>query len=68
MQTDSLFYELFQLYPTILFELIDNPSPRTSTYSFSSIEVKQTSFRIDGILVPPIYATDLPIYFIEIQD
>jgi len=65
VRTDSLFYQLFQLYPAILFELIGNPSPRTSTYSFSSQEVKQTSF-IDGILVPPPYATDLPIYFIEI--
>ena len=67
MRTDSLFYQLFQLYPAILFELIGNLSPRTSTYSFSSQEVKQTSFRIDGILVPPPYASDLPIYFIEIQ-
>lgn len=67
MRTDSLFYQLFQIYPAILFELIGNPSPRTSTYSFSSQEIKQTSFRIDGILVPPPYATDLPIYFVEIQ-
>lgn len=67
MRTDSLFYQLFQLYPAILFELIGNPSPKTSTYSFSSQEVKQTSFRIDGLLLPPIYASDLPIYFVEIQ-
>jgi predicted transposase/invertase (TIGR01784 family) len=51
----------------VIFELLGNSSPRNSTYSFSSQEVKQTSFRIDGILVPPIYATDLPIYFVEIQ-
>lgn len=67
MRTDSLFYQLFQIYPTILFELIDNLSPRASTYSFLSQEVKQTSFRIDGILLPPPYATDLPIYFVEFQ-
>lgn len=67
MRTDSLFYQLFQLYPTIVFELLGNTSPRASTYSFSSQEVKQTSFRIDGILLPPPYATDLPIYFVEIQ-
>lgn len=66
MRTDSLFYQ-FQLYPAILFELIGNPTPRTSTYSFSSPEVKQTSFRLYGLLLPPIYATDLPIYFVEIQ-
>ena len=50
-----------------MFELLGNTDPRASTYSFSSQEVKQSSFRIDGILVPPIYATDLPIYFVEVQ-
>lgn len=67
MQTDSLFYLIFQTAPSILFELIGSTDPRASTYSFASQEVKQTSFRIDGILVPPIYATDLPILFVEIQ-
>jgi len=67
LRTDSLFYQLFQIYPTILFELIDNLLPRASTYSFLSQEVKQTSFRIDGIFLPPSYATDLPIYFVEFQ-
>ena len=67
MQTDSLFYLIFQTSPGILFELIGNPNERASTYSFASQEVKQTSFRIDGIMVPPIYATDLPIFFVEIQ-
>jgi predicted transposase/invertase (TIGR01784 family) len=67
VQTDSLFYQLFQNCPSVVFELLGDSSPRSSTYSFSSQEVKQTSFRIDGILVPPIYAIDLPIYFVEIQ-
>ncbi|MFB2971005.1 DUF2887 domain-containing protein [Aerosakkonema sp. BLCC-F183] len=67
MQTDSLFYMIFQTYPSILFELIGNPSPMAPTYSFASQEVKQTSFRMDGILVPPIHAVQLPIYFVEIQ-
>jgi predicted transposase/invertase (TIGR01784 family) len=67
VQTDSLFYQLFQNSPSVLFELLGNTDPRASTYSFSSQEVKQTSFRIDGILVPPIYARDLPIYFVEVQ-
>lgn len=67
MRTDSLFYLIFQTSPAILFELIGDPNPRASTYSFASQEVKQTSFRIDGILVPPIDATELPILFVEIQ-
>jgi len=67
VRTDSLFYQLFQTAPAVVLELIGNPSPRASTYSFVSQEVKQSSFRIDGILVPPPYASDLPIYFVEAQ-
>lgn len=67
MRTDSLFYLIFQTQPSILFELLGDADPRASTYSFASQEVKQTSFRIDGIFVPPIHAADLPIFFVEIQ-
>ncbi len=67
MRTDSLFYEIFQTDPSIVFELINKPSPRNTTYSFASVEVKETSFRMDGILVPPTYATNLPIVFVEVQ-
>lgn len=67
MRTDSLFYLIFQTQPSILFELLGNSDPRASIYSFASQEVKQTSFRIDSIFVPPVYATDLPIFFVEIK-
>lgn len=67
MQTDSIFYEIFQTSPDIFFELIGKPTPRASTYSFVSQEVKQTRFQIDGIFLPPIYASELPIYFVEVQ-
>jgi hypothetical protein len=50
-----------------VFELLGDFEPKTSTDSFSFQEVKQTSFPIDGILVLPIYASDLPINFIEVQ-
>ncbi|GJD18530.1 hypothetical protein RIVM261_034860 [Rivularia sp. IAM M-261] len=67
MKTDSIFYEIFQTFPEFFFELIGNTSPRASTYSFLSQEVKQTRFQIDGIFIPPIYASNLPIYFAEFQ-
>jgi predicted transposase/invertase (TIGR01784 family) len=67
VKTDSLFYKIFQTDPGILFELTGEPNPRASTYSFASQEVKQTSFRMDGILLPSIYAIDLPILFVEVQ-
>jgi predicted transposase YdaD len=67
VKTDSLFYQLFSQSPSLLFELLGDTNPRASTYGFGSQEVKQTSFRIDGILTPPPYAVDLPIYFLEVQ-
>lgn len=67
MRTDSLFYQLFQTFPSVVLELLGNPDYRASTYSFSSQEVKQTSFRLDGILTPPANLEELPIYFIEVQ-
>ena len=67
MKTDSIFYRLFQVAPNTLFELIGDNNPRGTTYGFGSQEVKQTAFTIDGILIPPIYATNLPIFFVETQ-
>jgi predicted transposase/invertase (TIGR01784 family) len=67
LKTDSLFYEIFQTDPNIVFDLIGRPPARNVIYRFASQEVKQTSFRIDGILVPPTDAIDLPIVFVEVQ-
>ncbi|BAZ17340.1 hypothetical protein NIES4071_92180 [Calothrix sp. NIES-4071] len=67
VKTDSIFYDIFQSYPSFFFELIGNTSPRSSTYNFVSQAVKQSRFEIDGIFIPPIYASDLPIYFAEFQ-
>ena len=67
MKTDSLFYEIFQTYPTLFFELIGSSPPSVGSYQFLSQEVKQTSFRIDGVLVPPDADPDLLLYFVEFQ-
>ncbi|WGV24762.1 Rpn family recombination-promoting nuclease/putative transposase [Halotia branconii] len=66
MKTDSIFYCLFQEFPGIFFELIGNPSPTTESYKFSSIEIKQTAFRIDGVFLPT-QSEQNPIYFVEVQ-
>ncbi|MEA5502156.1 Rpn family recombination-promoting nuclease/putative transposase [Halotia wernerae UHCC 0503] len=66
MKTDSIFYRLFQQFPNIFFELIGNPSPTTEAYQFSSIEIKQTAFRIDGVFLPT-QSEQNPIYFVEVQ-
>lgn len=66
MKTDSIFYRLFQELPSIFFELIGNPPETAEDYNFSSVEIKQTAFRIDGVFIPA-QTEDNPIYFVEVQ-
>jgi predicted transposase/invertase (TIGR01784 family) len=67
LKTDSIFYQIFQTTPSAFFELIGNPDPRTVSYGFGSQEVKQASFTIDGIFLPPLRMPQAPIYFVEAQ-
>ena len=65
MKTDSLFYRIFRTAPAIFFDLIGQPQQQG--YEFKSIEVKQTSFRIDGVFLPSPEIPDQPVYFVEVQ-
>jgi predicted transposase/invertase (TIGR01784 family) len=67
VKTDSIFYQLFQNFPSIFFELIGQPASTGNTYQFTSVEVKQTAFRIDGLFLPSDDSADQPIYFVEVQ-
>ena len=67
MKTDSLFYRLFQTAPAILLQLVGRPAEDAANYTFRSVELKQTAFRIDGILVPTETSSELPTYFLEVQ-
>jgi predicted transposase/invertase (TIGR01784 family) len=64
MKRDSLFYRIFQQSPMLLFDLLDVPA-NGEGYLFDSVEVKQTSFRIDGVFLPP-DASGMT-YFVEVQ-
>ncbi len=66
MKTDTIFYRLFQSFPSLLFELIDQPPEQANAYQFGSVEVKQLAFRIDGVFLPVRDAVS-PIYFVEVQ-
>jgi predicted transposase/invertase (TIGR01784 family) len=66
LKTDSIFYRLFQEFPSIFFELIGNPPETANLYQFSSVEIKQTAFRIDGVFLPT-QDEERPIYFVEVQ-
>jgi predicted transposase/invertase (TIGR01784 family) len=65
MKRDSLFYRIFQQSPTLLFDLLGICPDNAANYVFNSVEVKETSFRIDGVFLPP-DPSDIT-YFVEVQ-
>ncbi|HEY9610961.1 Rpn family recombination-promoting nuclease/putative transposase [Allocoleopsis sp.] len=67
MKTDTIFYQIFQNFPSIFFELIGQPTTDISCYQFTSPEVKQQAFRFDGLFLPVAEESELPIYFVEVQ-
>jgi predicted transposase/invertase (TIGR01784 family) len=67
VKTDSIFYEIFLRFPSSFFELIGQPSQRAADYQFTSQEVKQLSFRLDGLFLPTNAATEQPLYLVEVQ-
>ncbi len=67
MKTDTIFYRLFKTFPSIFFELIGEESIECDRYRSTSVEVKQTAFRIDGVLLPDPAEPNAPIYFSEFQ-
>jgi predicted transposase/invertase (TIGR01784 family) len=66
MKTDSLFYRLFQDWPGLVLELA-GLDPSAVGYTLRAEEVKQTAFRLDGVLAPPEDQPDWPLVFIEAQ-
>jgi predicted transposase/invertase (TIGR01784 family) len=67
MKTDNIFYKLFQEFPEIFFELIGKPQTNLNLYEFKSQEIKETSFRLDGIFLTLETTPNEPIYFVEAQ-
>ncbi len=66
MKTDTLFYRLFLRKPKLALELLGLDYAGDS-YCFSSEEIKQTAFRIDGLFKPVTDDPDQPIIFVEVQ-
>jgi predicted transposase/invertase (TIGR01784 family) len=65
MRRDTIFYQIFQQFPTLLFDLLSNPPNDAARHTFDSVEVKETSFRIDGVFLPP--NNSGLVYFCEVQ-
>jgi len=68
MKTDTIFYSLFQEFPSFFFELIDRPPDEAAAYEFTSREIKQLAFRIDGLFLPTTEAPEKPFYLAEFQE
>lgn len=54
---------LFQIFPSIFFELINQPTSKIVDYQFSSVEIKQLAFRIDGVFLPLNRNSEEPKFF-----
>jgi predicted transposase/invertase (TIGR01784 family) len=67
MKTDSIFYRIFLEFPSSFFELIDRPPDEADDYEFTSREVKQLSFRMDGLFFPLAEESEQPFYVVEVQ-
>ena len=67
MKTDSLFYQIFLRFPDSFFDLIGQPQPGAANYQFTSQEVKQLSFRLDGLFMPLREDIQQPLYLVEVQ-
>ena len=67
MKTDTIFYSLFQEFPSFFFELIDRSPDEAAAYEFTSREIKQLAFRIDGLFLPTTEAPEKPFYLAEVQ-
>ncbi|MEQ9482645.1 Rpn family recombination-promoting nuclease/putative transposase [Coleofasciculus sp. F4-SAH-05] len=67
MKTDTIFYSLFKEFPSIFFELINQSTAQAPTYEFTSREIKQLSFRLDGLFLPKNQTSNQPFYVVEVQ-
>jgi predicted transposase/invertase (TIGR01784 family) len=65
MRTDTIFYQLFLTFNSLLFELLGKPVDDAAYYQFISAEIKEKAFRFDGIFMPD--REDKPLYFVEVQ-
>lgn len=67
VKTDSIFYQIFLNFPKSFFDLIGEGETEVDNYQFTSQEIKQLSFRLDGLFMPTIEETAKPLYLVEVQ-
>ena len=67
MRRDTIFYKLFQQFPSLLFQLLENPPENADAYRFDSVAIKEPKFEIDGVFLPPENENPGIVYFCEVQ-
>lgn len=67
MRRDSLFFKLFQQFPGLLFDLLETRPENAEAYRFDSVAVKEPSFTIDGVFLPPASEPPGVVYACEVQ-
>jgi predicted transposase/invertase (TIGR01784 family) len=67
VRRDAIFYQIFKRFPSLLFALLEHPPEQAQGYRFESVEVKEPTFRIDGVFLPPEDAASRVVYFSEFQ-
>jgi predicted transposase/invertase (TIGR01784 family) len=67
VRRDAIFYQIFKRFPSLLFTLLDHPPDQARGYRFESVEVKEPTFRIDGVFLPPEDVSPRVVYFAEFQ-
>jgi predicted transposase/invertase (TIGR01784 family) len=67
VRRDAIYYQIFQRFPSLLFTLLEHPPEQARGYRFESVEVKEPTFRIDGVFLPPEDASPKIVYFAEYQ-
>jgi predicted transposase/invertase (TIGR01784 family) len=67
MRRDSLFYSLFNGTPSLLFELLEEVPDSAARYRFESVAVKEPTFIIDGVFLPPEGEVPGVVFYAEVQ-
>lgn len=65
MKTDDIFYQIFQRSPSLAFELMGENAP--CNYEFRAQELKEFSYRTDGLMFPESDNPAYPIILLEAQ-
>jgi predicted transposase YdaD len=65
--TKSIFYQLFQAFPSLFFELIGYSPGEADAYDFLSVELKETDLWIENVFLPWPGMRHLPTFFVDVH-